>query len=207
MNKALMIMIAGLLMITNSSYAREHMDDDMHERMMKERGMSYDDMMERRRMMGGPGMMNRGGMGNMMGPGMMGNNMMGGGMHNMMVRMLDLDKQQEKKVRKIMRDQRATHCKTMTSMMDVQDELAAAYDKDERDAKAIGKVYEKLFAQKRKMIEQMVESQNKIRAVLNKEQKERFDRMHRRGMMGGPGMMGDDMMGGPGTMNGMGMMH
>ena len=159
-------------------------------------------------MMGG-GMMGRGGMGmmNMMGPGGMG--MMGSGMSPMMMNMFGLDKKQRSQIRDLMRAQRNTRCNMMNNMMDIQDELAEQYDKDKPDAKAIGKTYAKLYDQKRKMIEQSIETRNKIRDVLNKEQKQRFDQMHRGGGMMGPGggmgMM--NMMGGGMGSGGMGMMN
>jgi Spy/CpxP family protein refolding chaperone len=181
-------------------------DDDMDSMHRGMQNSDYDSMymprMGRGMGMMGNGMMGYGGMGMMGngmmgygGMGMMGNGMMGyGGMG-----MMDLDKNQRAKIRSIMREQRENRCKMMTSMMDVGDELAEQYDKNEPDAKAIGKIYARMFEQRRKMIEQSVETRNRIRNVLSDEQKKQFDNMrHGRGMMG-PGARG--MMNG-----GMGMM-
>jgi len=187
------------LLVTNS-FAHMHMDDDdMRGNMMYERGM-YGGM----GMMGGG--MGRMGMMPMMGGGMGMMSMMGG-LSPMMMRMLDLDDKQRAQIREISRAQRKAQLETMSVMMDIHDELATAYDKDEPDAKAIGKIYSKMFDKKRQMIEQSIETRNKIRAVLNKEQKEKFDNMHRRGGMmgGGMGYGGMGMM--PMMEGGMGMMQ
>lgn len=170
--------------------------DDMHGMMMRQRGMQGSSGYN----CNGMGMMGRG-MG-MMGGGMM--PMMGGmGMMSpMMTQLLDLDDKQRAKIRDIRRTQRKAHIEMMTSMMDIHDEIEAAYDKDTPDAKTVGKLYGKMFEKKRQMIEQMIEVRNKIRDVLTDEQKKRFDNMGH----GGMGMMG----GGMGRMNmmgGMGMME
>jgi len=165
----------------------------------------------------GPGQMGYGGMG----PGYMhgsrgygyghGYGMMGGGMGYGMMQALNLDKDQRSKIRAMMREQRTANCKLMNEMMDVRDELATEYDKDQPNAKAIGKLYEKMQGMQRQMIESMVETRNKMRGLLNKEQQENFDNMYHGGMgMMGPGMMGPGMMGyggmGYGGMMGPGMM-
>jgi len=153
----------------------------------------------------GPGYM-RGGRGYGYGMGMMGGGMMGGGMGYGMMQALNLDKDQRSKIRALMREQRSANCAVMTGMMDVRDELAAEYDKDQPNAKTIGKLYEKLQGMQRQMIERMVEIHNKMRGMMNKEQKENFDNMYHGGMgmmgYGGMGMMGPGMMG----YGGMGMM-
>ncbi|MEJ2451952.1 MAG: Spy/CpxP family protein refolding chaperone [Gammaproteobacteria bacterium] len=118
-----------------------------------------------------------------------------------MMQALHLDKSQRSKIRALMREQRATNCKTMTEMMDVRDELAEEYDKDKPNAKAIGKLYEKMQAMQRHMLERMVVTRNKMRDVLNKEQRENFDHM----FQGGMGMM--NMMGGMMGYGGRGMMN
>jgi len=152
----------------------------------------------------GPGYMGRGGRGYGYGMGyggMMGPGMMGGGMG--MLYGLNLDKSQRDKVRALMREQRTANCKLMTEMMDVHDELAAAYDKDKPDAKAVGRLYEKMQGMQRQMLERSVQMRNKMRGILNKEQQEQFDRYYH----GGMGMMGyGGMMGGYGGMMGPGMM-
>jgi len=182
-------LLAGLAIISMPSFSAE---DESMEQMHKQMQSDRDDRMGYG--MGRGSMMAPGGMG-MMGPGMM-----DGNMSSMMMNMLDLDKKQRSEIRNIMRQHRNSHCKMMNSIMDIQDELADQYDKDKPDAKNIGKTYTRLSEQKRKMIEQSIETHNKIRDVLNKEQQQRFDYMHRRGRMMGPG---GGMMG-PG---GMGMMH
>ena len=147
----------------------------------------------------GPGYM-RGGMGYGYGMGMMGHGMMGyGGMG--MMQALNLDKNQRSKIRSLMREQRTANCKVMNEMMDVRDQLAAEYDKDQPNAKAIGKLYEKMQGMQRQMIERMVETRNKMRGLLNKEQKQNFDNMYHGGMGMMGGMMGNGMMGYGGMMN------
>ncbi|MFO7604325.1 MAG: periplasmic heavy metal sensor [Gammaproteobacteria bacterium] len=164
----------------------------MADKHMMDRG-SYDQMMQGRGMWDGMGTGHMGMMGGGMGRngmGMMqGGGMMGGGMSPMM-NMLDLDEGQRTQVRALAREHRNNRLKMMGEMMDIQDEVASAYDKAEPDAKAIGKAYSKMADKRRQMIEQQVEMRNKMRTLLNKEQKERFDYMHR----GGMGMM--PMMGG-----------
>lgn len=188
------VILATPLMITNSVADM----DDMHGKMMHERGMQRGAGYN----CDGMGMMGRGmGMMPMMGGGMM--SMMGsgmgmmsmGGMSPMMAQMLDLDDKQRQKLRELMRAQRKTHLNMMNSMMDIHDELETAYDKDVVDAKAVGKIYNKMFENKRQMVEQMIETRNKFRAMLTDEQKKQFDKMRH----GGVGMM--PMMG-----RGMGMM-
>lgn len=147
----------------------------------------------------GPGYMHRdgrgyGGMG--YGMGMMG---YGGGMG--MMQALNLDKKQRSEIRALMRKQRELNCKAMTQMMDVRDELAAEYDKNQPNATTIGKLYEKMQVMQRHMLERMVETHNKVRALLNKEQRENFDHM----FPGGMGMM--NMMGGMMGYGGQGMMQ
>ena len=188
--------------------------DEMRNQMMQQGGPGYGMGYGRMGMMGGRGMgyggmgmmgggMGYGGMG-MMGGGMGygGMGMMGAGMSPMMMQLLDLDDKQKAKLREISREQRNSRCANMNAMMDIRDELAEAYDKDQLDTKAIGKVYGKMFDMKRQMIEQSLEARNKMRAVLNKEQKEKFDTMMHGG---GMGMMGGGMgYGGMGMMNMMG---
>lgn len=141
----------------------------------------------------------RGGMGYGMGyggMGMMGYGMGYGGMG--MMQALNLSKAQQAKFHRLLRDQRTAHCKDMTQMFDVRDELAAEYAKDQPDPKTIGRLYTKMAQMQRNMLEQSVQMRDKMREMLNKDQKETFDRMFRNaegyGMgYGGMGMM--NMMG------------
>ena len=171
---------------------------DWHDKMMHHKGPGYGMGMGYGRMGMMGGRMGQCGMG-MMGGGMGMMNMMGGGMSPMMMQMLNLNDKQKAKLREFSHEQRKSHCENMNSMMDIRDELAEAYAKDEPDAKAIGKIYSKMFDKRRQMIEQSIETHNKMRAVLNKEQQEKFDNMHRGG---GMGMMGSGM-----GYGGMGMME
>lgn len=175
---ASVVLLSGLMLPVPASADRYMMDRGWHEHMMQQRGMG-----------GHMGMM-----GGYMGDGGMGMGMMHGGMYPMM-NMLDLDQKQRDKLRELMREQRNNHFKLMGEMMDLQDEMAALYDKDVPDAAAIGKLYSKLADKRRQMIEQTVGMHNKMRGMLNKEQLERFDSMRRgggmyRGMGGHMGMMG-----------------
>ncbi len=168
--------------------------------MAERQGMMSDEEMEE--MMKEPsGNYGKGPMG-MMGPhmGMMGPHMgMMGMMHGMdrmgmigspgPIWMLDLSDGQRSELYKIRRQLRKKNWSMTGQIMDEMDTLQELYAADTRDAAAIGKVYGKIFDLKRQIIEASIEAGNQMEQVLSTEQAEQLQRMRRRGMMGGMGMM------------------
>jgi Spy/CpxP family protein refolding chaperone len=146
----------------------------------------------------GPGMMGGYGPGYGMGPGMMGGYGMGPGMmggyghgYGMMgygdFRGLNLNADQQTKIKEIRKSMRTKQFALMGEMMDAQDKLQDLYDADKQDAGAINKQYKAIEDLHRQMVDNAVEAHNRIDAILTKEQRERF---RERGRGYGPMMWG-----------------
>lgn len=124
------------------------------------------------------------GMGKMMGMG----NMMG--MMPMLMHGLDsvnLNKQQRRNIRAILRDLRKKHWQTMEKNMDLSDELTDLYAERPLNANNIAAVYDRIFTQKKKMVIEMIEMRNKVDALLTDEQLKELESTQHRGMGYGMG--------------------
>lgn len=129
----------------------------------------------------GMGMMGGYGPGAGMGMGMMGGYGMGmGPMH-----MLDLSKEQRRKMNAISSELRKQHWQDMGKMMEQMDRLTELYDEDRPDPKAIGKAQADIDAIRRKMLESGVAARNRINDLLTDEQRQELQQWRHGGPAGG----------------------
>lgn len=175
------------------------------------RGMGMMNMMQ-----GGGGMMgsgNRGMTGMMQG----GGGMMGGGMsmmdsscpmgmmgmgHMKMMRMLNLDDSQNKKMRALRKTMRKQHLAMIGPVLDAREDYAELMSRESPEPSAVGKAFARWATAKQNLIEAVVKSRNDMRAILNSKQREQLNNMMQGdGMMQSGGMMGG--MGRKGMMGGM----
>ncbi len=153
---------------------------------MPPRGMNMDDRDE---MMSGPGA-SYGygygyGYGDHMGSMRHGYGMGGPGMDGPMMGMMDmgpfladlrelnLNKDQQDKIRKLQRAVRKEHLALMEKNMDVTDKLQDMYAEETPDVAKIGAVYGEMFNLRRQMIESQIKLRNDVFALLSKEQQEK----------------------------------
>jgi len=102
--------------------------------------------------------------------------------------MLDLTKEQKRKVNKLQDELRSEHWETMGEIMSLQARLRDAYDLDKPDSKIIGKIYDQISQLRRAMLESKIDAMNSIRDVLTDGQRKQFKSGMRREWGGMPMM-------------------
>ena len=105
--------------------------------------------------------------------------------------MLDLTKDQRKKINKLHDDMRKKHWEIRGEIMKLESELRDTYDAAEPDPKAVGDIYEKIDKLRRNIIVSRVGAMNKARKLLTPEQRKRLKsqkRSHGYEWGGGPMM-------------------
>ncbi len=124
----------------------------------------------------GPGMMGPGmgmmgpGMG-MMGPGM---GMMGPGMHmHGLLEYLELTDEQREEVRSIQREVRREHMEAMLDIMDLREDMWAAFREERPDPENMRQMHEEMSQKKGDMLVSFIEMRNSIYDLLTDEQRER----------------------------------
>ena len=110
--------------------------------------------------------------------------MMGGAEHEMMMKpnmlmlkTLNLSKEQQSKIQNISDELRHKNWSTQGLINDESSKLRDLYDADKLDTAAIGKEYQKIFDFKRQMIEAYLDTQNRIDEILTPEQRTKMKKI------------------------------
>lgn len=185
--------LTGVFALSGSVFAEEMSEakacdkkDAKHGMMSESHGSDDDDMMGMAAMMSGHGIGSRGGHGKQeaMGYGGGGSMMDNYGMGELMpmLRSMNLNAEQNTKLRAIIKEVRNKHLPLSMKRLDLVDDLEAAYSSSDRpDPVKIGELYGKIFEVRKEMIQSSLEAKNKVADILSPEQREMYN-AHRSAM-------------------------
>jgi len=117
------------------------------------------------------GMMGQGGMGMMGSGGMMGGMGMGSEMGMMG---MDLNPEQQTKMRRIQRELRRQNWENMGQLMEAKEDLHELMASESPDPAAVGQAHARIAELKRPMIEARIKAMNEVRGLLTDEQREQM---------------------------------
>ena len=183
--------LAGMFVMSGASFAEETSEakacdktDAKHGMMSDSHGSSNDDMMGMAAMMSSHGMASKGGYGKHAAMGYGGGSSMdnnyGLGELMPMLRGMELNPEQNTKLRAIIKEHRNKHLPLSMKRLDLVDDLEIAYSSsDKPDPVKIGELYGKIFEVRKEMIQSSLEAKNKVADILTPEQRETYNAYRR----------------------------
>ncbi|HEX7044700.1 MAG TPA: Spy/CpxP family protein refolding chaperone [Burkholderiales bacterium] len=115
---------------------------------------------------------------------------------------LDLDEEQQRKIREIRSEQRRAQWELAGKMLEEQTQLEEVFSEEKPDPKKAGEIYARIAKLQQQILEAQLSARNRIRDTLTAEQRERLEQWWGGGF--GPGPYGRQ---GPGRIYGPGMMR